>query len=151
MTEQKSRLKDAKPIGIMSLQMFERKLSATESLVIADLSQSKYCYKSMLDRICKEAGILQEYILLILEPPPCNTSAAAMNQERGYHNREYSQPHRSPRDDDNKYAKEAREHDGMTSKVGKAPSQGIEHMGTQADLEAPKGGTKRLMLMNEPR
>ena len=40
LTEQKDRLKDAKQIGIMSLQLLERKLSATESLVITDLSQS---------------------------------------------------------------------------------------------------------------
>jgi hypothetical protein len=37
LTEQKDRLKDAKEIGIMSLQIFERKLSATEPLMVADL------------------------------------------------------------------------------------------------------------------
>ena len=60
LTERKDGLKDAKRIGTMSLQLSERKLSATESLVIADLSQSEYCYKSMIVRICRETGILQE-------------------------------------------------------------------------------------------
>jgi hypothetical protein len=45
LTEQKNRLEDAKQIGIMSLQLLERKLSPNESLVITDLSQSEYCYK----------------------------------------------------------------------------------------------------------
>ena len=137
----------------MSLQLLERKLSPTESLVITDLSQSEYCYKSMIDRICKEAGILQEQILLIWASPPCNTisPAGAVNQERGYHHRDYSQPHRPPRDDDSKYAREARKHDGMTSKVVKALAHSIAHRGTQAALENPKDGMERLLFMNEPR
>ena len=73
-----------------------------------------------------------------------------MNQERGYHHRDYSRPHGPPRDDDCKYAKEARKHDGMTSKVVNAVSHSIAHRGTQATLENPKHGMQRLLLMNEP-
>ena len=53
--------------------------------------------------------------------------------------------------DDIKYAKEARKHDGMTSKVVKALSHSIAHRGTQAALENPKDGMERLLFMNEPR
>ena len=93
----------------MSLQLLERKLIATESLVITVLSQSEYCHKSMIDRICEDAGILQEQTLLIWASPPCNTisPAGAVIQEGGCHHRDYSQPHIPPRDDDSKYAKEA--------------------------------------------
>ena len=121
----------------MSLQLLERKLSPNESLVITDLSQSEYCYKSMIDRIYKEAGFLQEQILLIWASPPCNTIslAGAVNQERGYHHRDYSQPHRPPRDDVSRYVREARKHDDMTSKEVKTLSRSIAHRGTQATLE----------------
>ena len=81
LTEQKDRVKNTKQIGIMSLQLLERKQAATESVIATGLSHSEYCYKSMVDRICEEAGILQEQILLIWALPPCNTIslAGAMN------------------------------------------------------------------------
>ena len=74
-----------------------------------------------------------------------------MNQERGCHHRDCSQPHRPPRNDDSEYTKEARKHDGMTSTVVKALSHIIAHRGTQTALENPKDGMERPLFMNEPR
>ena len=47
--------------------------------------------------------------------------------------------------------KEARKHDGMTSKVVKALAHSILHRGTRTTLENPKGGMERLLFMNELR
>ena len=92
LSEQKSRLTEAKTIGIMALNLTEKKLSETKTLIITDLSQSEWDYSTMIEIICEKAGILPSQILLIWASPPCNTvsPAGAVNQSREVHYRIHS-------------------------------------------------------------
>ena len=73
LTAQKHRLTEAKPIGINAVSMSQRKLSATEWLVVTDLSQAEYDYNTMLAQICLAAGITLDELLILWASPPCNS------------------------------------------------------------------------------
>ena len=153
LSEQKGRLTEAKTIGIMALNLTEKKLSETETLIITDLSQSECDYSTTIEIICEKAGILPSQILLIWASPPCNTvsPAGALNQSREVHYRIHSDPHLPPRDDDSKCARLARKHDSITGKVTKALCHSIEQQGTYSALENPRKGLERLPFMKAPR
>ena len=116
----------------MALNLTEKKLSETETLIITDLSQSEWGYSTMIEIICEKASILPSQILLTWASPPCNTvspaGAVTCNQSREVHYRIHSEtdPHLPPRDDDSKYAHLARKHDSMTGKVTEALCHSIE-------------------------
>ena len=62
LSEQNARLAEAKTIGVMALNLTEKKLSKTETLVITDLSQSDWDYSTMIEIVCEKAGILPSQI-----------------------------------------------------------------------------------------
>ena len=93
-TAQKDRLIEAKAIGINTVSMSERKLSTTEWLVVTDLSQAEYDYKTMLVQICLAAGIalMISEVLFLWASPPCNSISpcGTVNDLRGSGYRIYS-------------------------------------------------------------
>ena len=102
--------------------MSERKLSATEWLVVTDLSPAEYDYNTMLVQICLAAGTALNEVLFPWASPPCNSISpcGTVNDFRGSGYRIYSNPTWPPRDDGSKYAKIAQNHDFMTSRVARA-------------------------------
>ena len=152
LTEQKERLTQARAIGIHAIKITDHKLSDTEWLVVTDLSQAEYDYRTMLTEICARAGIAPSQILFVWASPPCNTISpcGTVNDQRGSGYRIYTQPHWPPRTDGSKYAQLAQKHDGMTSKIVQALTHCIHAHGIHTAVENPRGGMERQHFMNSP-
>ena len=160
MSEKADRLKEAKNTvgiaaiggGINAVTLARHRLSDTEWLVLTDLSQTEYDYRTMLKEICSSVGLKPEQVLLLWGSPPCETisPAGAVNQERGSAYRIYSIPHWPARTDNSKYGIKAREHDAMSEKVIQAMTYSATHEGVQVAAENPRGGMERQLFMHEP-
>ena len=128
------------------------RLSDTEWLVLTDLSQTEYDYRTMLKEICNSVGLKPEQVLLLWGSPPCETisPAGAVNQERGSAYRIYAFPHRPVRADNSKYGIKVREHDAMSEKVIQAMTYSTTHEGVQVAAQKPRGCMERQLFMHEP-
>ena len=112
MSEKADRLKEAQNTvgiaaiggGINAVTLARHSLSDTEWLVLTDLSQTEYDYRTMLREICNSVGLKPEQVLLMWDKPLCETisPAGAVNQERGSAHRIYSIPHWPARTYDSK-------------------------------------------------
>ena len=83
--ERKTRLTEARTIGINAVSLSEHKLSDDEWPVLTDLSQADYDHKTLLQTICTKVGIEMSQVLFVWASPPCNTVSpcGAVNQLRG--------------------------------------------------------------------
>ena len=86
MSEKADRLKEAQNTvgiaaiggGINAITLARHRLLDIEWLVLTDLSQAEYDYRTMLREICNSVGLKPEQVLLLWVPsPPCETVTPA--------------------------------------------------------------------------
>ena len=148
-------MKEAKKLGINSITAgmgFQKALSDVSTLLLMDLSLSRR--GRMVMDVCKKMGVDPKdvRVLLVWASPPCDTYSklGPVNEGRGTHTREFSDPAWPPRRDGSEQARRAEAADALTENLGYSLMAAKKDHGIEFAQENPTGGMSRRPFMQSP-
>ena len=153
LSERSTLMKEAKKIGINSVTAgmgFQKALSDVSTLLLMDLSRSRRS-RMVLD-VCKRMNVDPKDVLLVWASPPCDTYSklGPVNEGRGSHTRDFSDPTWPPRGDGSEQARRAEAADELTENLGYSLMAAKKDHGIEFAQENPTGGMARRPFMQSP-
>ena len=102
--------------------------------------------------VCRKLHIDPNDVLLVWASPPCDTYSklGPVNEGRGHHTRDFSDPSWPPRNDDSKHAKRAAAADKMTENLTHSLMHAADEYDIRFAVENPTNGVVRRPFMQSP-
>ena len=153
LSERSTLMKEAKKMGINSVTAgmgFQKALSDVSTLLLMDLSLS--IRERMVMDVCKKMGVNPKDVLLVWASPPCDTYSklGPVNEGRGTHTRDFTDPTWPPRKDGSEQAQRAEAADALTENLGLSLMTAKKEHGIEFAQENPTGGMSRRPFMQCP-